>query len=322
MSVFEPALFGKLKIRNRIVYSPYIENQATKNGYLTPAIEGFYLDLAQQGVGLVLIESAFVAAQGRTHHNQLGIANEAQIEQLAHLTKAIKAEGACVGLRLMHAGSRTSAIICGEQPLSPSPMKWGKNYDQSRAFDSGDIEEIKLSFVHAAERAEEAGIELIEINGGQQFLLDQCFSKRLNKRKDDYGGAIPARMRLSLEIIAAIRERISPAIPLSFFFSSQERIEAGMNEKELAQFIKLLTESPLDMIHPANLHMTSKPFQTEETLVNWTGNLSKKPLIVEGNIRSPQMIDDLLAIPKVSLLCLDKTLYTRPNWYQFLQDRI
>ncbi len=321
MNLFQPVLLNKLKLRNRIAYSPYIENQASKEGFLTPAMEQFYFNLAKEGVGLVLIESAYVAPQGRAHTYQLGISDEAQIEKLARLTEAIKAEGAKVGLRLMHAGAHTSEIICGEQPLGPSVIKLGKDYDLSREFDQSDLKEIKLFFVHAAERAEEAGIDLIEISAAQQFLLDQCLSTRFNQRTDIYGGSIQNRLRFSLEIIAAIRERISSQIPLSFFFSPQEKIEEGLNEKELAQLIKLLAETKVDILHPSGPHVLTKFFQTQETLINWFGKTSKKPLIAEGNIKSPQIINEALNIPKVSMICLDKTLFTRPNWYQFLEKK-
>ncbi|HUJ77255.1 MAG TPA: NADH:flavin oxidoreductase, partial [bacterium] len=224
--MFSPLSTDLLNLRNRIVYSPYVENMANRDGSVTPAMTDFYVNLAREGAGLVILESAYVAQQGRAHFNQLGISEERHTESLFQLIKAIKAEGAQVGVRLAHAGARTSELICGEQPVGPSIINFGKDYDISREFDEGDVEELTLFFVHAAERAQEAGADVVEINGAQQYLLDQCLSTRTNTRLDAYGGAIEERMQLAVEVLRAIKSRVTgPA--LAYLFSIHDKLEDG-----------------------------------------------------------------------------------------------
>jgi NADPH2 dehydrogenase len=320
--MFDPVSLEQLNLRNRIVLSPYIEFQAQRDGTVSHSMMEYYVGMAREGVGLVTIESAYVAQQGRAHMNQLGINTERHLESLTRLVKAIQAEGAAVAIRLAHAGARTSELIVGEQPIGPSIINFGKDFDVSREFDEGDVEEIVLFFVHAAERAEEAGADLIEINGGQQYLLDQCLSNRYNNRYDDYGGAIEQRMHLPVEIIKEIKKRVTPKIPISYLFSIHDKLEDGFNEDELKGMVKALNSAKVDFFHPVSIHVLNKFFETDETLIEWVGKSTRRPIIAEGNIKSPQILKETLTLSKAQLYALDKVLFTRPNWYAFLQKKI
>jgi NADPH2 dehydrogenase len=320
--MFDPVSLEQLNLRNRIVLSPYIEFQAQRDGTVSHSMMEYYVGMAREGVGLVTIESAYVAQQGRAHMNQLGINTERHLESLTRLVRAIQAEGAAVAIRLAHAGARTSELIVGEQPIGPSIINFGKDFDVSREFDEGDVEEIVLFFVHAAERAEEAGADLIEINGGQQYLLDQCLSNRYNNRYDDYGGAIEQRMHLPVEIIKEIKKRVTPKIPVSYLFSIHDKLEDGFNEDELKGMVKALNSAKVDFFHPVSIHVLNKFFETDETLIEWVGKSTRRPIIAEGNIKSPQILKETLTLSKAQLYALDKVLFTRPNWYAFLQKKI
>ncbi len=319
--MFNPISIDSLHLRNRIVLSPFLENMANKDGTVTQPLIDYYVNLAREGAGMVIVESAYVAQQGRAHFNQLGISEERHTDGLAHLIKAVKAEGAVVGLRLAHAGGRTSETICGEQPVGPSIINFGKDFDVSREFDEGDVEEIVLFFVHAAERAEEAGADFIEINGAQQYLLDQCLSARYNTRYDAYGGTINERMHLAVEIVRAIKSRIESPMPISYVFSIHDKLEDGFTEEDLRGLVKALSTARVDVFHPVSIHVLNKFFDTEETLVEWVGKFTRKPVIAEGNVKSPQILKEALALGKAHLFALDRVLATRPNWYAFLQKK-
>jgi 2,4-dienoyl-CoA reductase-like NADH-dependent reductase (Old Yellow Enzyme family) len=320
--MFTPLTIDALTLRNRIVQSPFNENMATREGTVTPAMHDYYLNLAREGCGLILVESAYVAQQGRASYNQLGISEEKHVEGLASLVRDVRAEGAAIGLRLTHAGARTSEAICGEQPVGPSIINFGKDYDPSREFDEGDVEEFCLFFTHAAERAAEAGFDLIEINGTQQYLLDQCLSTRTNTRLDAYGGSIEERMRLSVDIVKAIKARISPRILMSYVFSIHDKLEDGFSEEDLRGLVRSLVSAKVDILHPVSIHVLNKFFDTEETLVEWVGKFTKKPIIAEGNLKSPQILKEAMSLSRAQLYALDKTLFARANWYQFLQKKI
>ena len=313
---------GGLTLRNRVVHSPYMENQANRDGTVSPQLFNYYVNVAREGAGLVIVESAYVAEQGRSAASQLGISSERHTEGLYRLVKAIQAEGAAVGLRLAHAGARTSEFLAGEQPVAPSIINFGKDFGVSREFDDGDVEEIVMSFVHAAERAEEVEADLIEINGAQQYLLDQCLSTRYNSRADKYGGATDGRMKLSVEIMKAIRSRVSPTLPMSYYFAIHDKIEDGFGEQDLKTVIQALTQGRVSLLHPVTIHVLNKFFETEETLIEWVNRFTKKHLIADGNIKSPQILKEAIGLSKAQIYALDRIIFTRPNWYAFLQKKI
>jgi hypothetical protein len=86
--------------------------------------------------------------------------------------------------------------------------------------------------------------------------------------------------------------------------------------------LRVLNNAKVDILHPVNIHVLNKFFDTEDTLAEWIGKFSKLPVILEGNIKSPQILKDSIALRKDQLFALDKALYSRPNWFAFLQKKI
>ena len=321
--MFTPFESFDIKFRNQILAPPTKENLANHRGVVTGEMIRHYSALAKQGVGTMLTESAFVARQGKMASGQLGISEEEHLEGLEKLVKAIKKEGACIGIKLSHAGARTSEEVCGENPVGPSLYNFGRDFDLSREFDEGDIEEIILHFVHAAERAQEVGFDFIEINGGDHLLLDQCFSVRFNNRDDDYGSeTIQNRLRLTCQIIQAIRDRKSVSIPISYYFSIFDKMEDGFSITDLHETLELLEKSGVDIFHPFAVHVMNRCFDSEESLLELIGLNTERPLVADGNIKSPQVLLDVLNIDKVQWYVLEKTLLARPNWFNFLKKKV
>jgi NADPH2 dehydrogenase len=321
--MFTPFEAFGIKFRNQILAPPTKENLANHRGIVTGEMIRHYSALAKQGVGTMLTESAFVARQGKMAAGQLGISEEEHLEGLEKLVKAIKKEGACIGIKLSHAGARTSEEVCGENPVGPSLYNFGRDFDLSREFDEGDIEEIILHFVHAAERAQEVGFDFIEINGGDQLLLDQCFSVRFNNRDDDYGSeTIENRLRLTCQIIQAIRDRKSVSIPISYYFSIFDKMEDGFSITDLHETLELLEKSGVDIFHPFAVHVMNRCFDSEESLLELIGLNTERPLVADGNIKSPQVLLEVLNIDKVGWYVLEKTLLARPNWFNFLKKKV
>ena len=81
-TMFQPFEVQGVQYRNRILAPPTVDDQADINGKVTPAIIKHYRSLARQGVGTIIVESAYVTKQGRSHINQLGISEEEHLEGL------------------------------------------------------------------------------------------------------------------------------------------------------------------------------------------------------------------------------------------------
>ena len=314
--------FG-ISFSNHLLCSPFMEHQADRKGKVTPALIRHYVSMIQQGVGAVIVESAYVSQQGRNNLHQLGISEEEHLEGLTQLVKAVKKEGGAIGISLTHAGAKTSEFICGEQPVSPSPCNFGRDFDTSREFDIGDREEIILHFVHAAERAQEVGMDFIEIHGTDQHLLDQCFSLKFNNREDEFGpSSLEDRMRLPMEIVHAIKQRDSISLPISYQFSIHEKLEDGFNADELQQLIKMMEKNGIDFFHPMPPHILNRVFDEDENLLEWISKFTKKPIIAEGNIKSPMVLKDISMLRLADWYVMERSIYARPQWFQFLKRKL
>ena len=321
--IFKPFKQFGIPFPNRLLCTPFVENQADKKGMVTQNLVRHYLSLVEQGIGTVMIESAYISRQGRSHFNQLGISDEEHLEGLEKLVRTLKKEGAAIGVNLSHAGAKTSRMVCGEQPVGPSEINFGRDYDISREFDQGDYEEITLNFVHAAERAEEVGMDFFEINGADQLLLDQCFSTKFNTRDDEYGvDTLENRLRLPLEIVRAIHERDSISIPMVFQFSIQDKLEDGFSAEDLEGMISLLEKSGVDIFHPQPAHILNRCFNSDESLLEWIAKHTRKPMIAEGNIKSPQVLKDVASLKLSDWFVMERSIYARPQWFQFLNRKL
>ena len=322
-SIFKPFTIHGSKFRNRILAPPTIDDHSDVNGKVTPAIIKHYRTLARQGVGTIILESAYVTKQGRSHVNQLGISEEEHLDGLEKLVIGVKKEGATLGISLTHAGAYTSENACGEQPVAPSVLNFGRDYDISREFEQGDVEEIILSFVHAAERATEVGMDFIEINGAEQHLLDQCCCVKLNSRDDEYSAKkIENRFKLAVEIITAIKKRKSVNIPISYYFSIFDKIEDGFKPKDLNTMLKLLEKAGVQIFHPLAAHAMNKCFENKDPLCQWTAKYTNKPLIINGNIKSPQLLEEAATLGCVDWYAMDQSIFERLQWYEFLERKI
>jgi len=194
--------------------------------------------------------------------------------------------------------------------VGPSVLNFGRDFDISREFDQGDVEEIVLNFVHAAERAEEVGMDFIEINGTEQQLLDQCCCIKLNNRDDEYGTAkIENRLQLALDVVNSIKKRESVKIPLSYYFSIFDKIDDGFKPKDLKKMLTLLENAGVDIFHPLAIHAMNKCFENKESLCHWSAKYTDKPMIINGNIKSPQLLEEAATLGCADWFAMDQSIF-------------
>jgi len=121
-ALFSPLRLREVTLRNRVVVSPMCEYSS---------VDGFANDWhvvhlgsrAVGGAGLVLTEAIAVAADGRISPEDLGIWNDAHVEQLARIAAFCSGRGAAWGTQLAHAGRKasTKAPWIGPAPSRPPP---------------------------------------------------------------------------------------------------------------------------------------------------------------------------------------------------------
>lgn len=96
----------------------------------------------------------------------------------------------------------------------PSAIPYAADYPQPKALTKEGIKTVVTAFADAARRSIEAGYDLIEIHNAHGYLLFEFLSPISNKRTDEYGGSFGNRIRLTLEVVDAIRAVIPESMPL------------------------------------------------------------------------------------------------------------
>jgi 2,4-dienoyl-CoA reductase-like NADH-dependent reductase (Old Yellow Enzyme family) len=237
--LFSPFTSRGIELRNRIVVSPMCEYSC---------VDGFANDWhvvhlgsrAVGGAGLIFTEAIAVTADGRISPADLGIYRDAHVDELARIVRFAKAQGAVVGTQLAHAGRKASTAAPwfgggavavadgGWRPVhAPSAVAFSPDSIVPAALDEAGIANIVAAFAAGARRSAAAGFEVVELHAAHGYLLHQFHSPISNHRTDRYGGSFENRIRFTLQVVDAVREVWSAALPLFVRISATDWADGG-----------------------------------------------------------------------------------------------
>lgn len=86
-------------------------------------------------------------------------------------------------------------------------------------------------FAAAAQRAEAAGLHGVELHYAHAYTM-ASFLSRHNTRTDGYGGTLPARLRLPLEVFDAVRARVGTGFAVGCRYLADEAIDGGNDARD------------------------------------------------------------------------------------------
>lgn len=212
-------------MKNRFMLAPMTNLQSFDDGRLSDEEFRWLSMRAKGGFGLTMTCASHVQAVGKGFPGQLGCFSENHVAGLSRLASAIRAEGSLAVIQLHHAGMRSPEDLIGGRPVCPSDNK----ESGARALALDEVLQLREDFVTAAERAEKAGFDGVEIHGAHGYILSQFLSPVINRRKDRYGGSLENRARIIFEIIEAVRNRCRPGFLLGVRLSP-ERYDLELGE--------------------------------------------------------------------------------------------
>src|SRR2546430_8578794 len=79
--------------------------------------------------------------------------------------------------------------------IAASPVPYFPYSQTPRAMDRRDMDVVREEFVRAAQMAEAAGFDILEIHFAHGYLLASFISPLTNRRSDEYGGSLANRLR-------------------------------------------------------------------------------------------------------------------------------
>ncbi len=103
-------------------------------------------------------------------------------------------------------------------------------------------------YTHAARLALRAGFDAIEIHAAHGYLLHSFLSPLSNTRGDAYGGDRDGRMRLPLQVVAAVRAVWPAERPLFFRMSTVDGVGIGWSLDDSVELARRLRALGVDVV--------------------------------------------------------------------------
>ncbi|MEM3585901.1 MAG: FAD-dependent oxidoreductase [Candidatus Jordarchaeaceae archaeon] len=323
MRLFEPVNIGNVELRNRLVMPPMGTNFASEDGSVTNRIIEYYRERARGGVGLVIVEGAYVHPIGKGSNLQLSLIDDDKIPGLKKLAKAIKSEGAKAAVQLFHAGRQVSSMIIGAQPVSASDVPCRLVRETPRPLKIEEIKETIDSFGEAARRIKEAGFDIVEIHAAHGYLINQFLSPLTNLRKDEYGGNFEGRTRFLVEIIQKIRERVGEDFPIICRMNGDDYFEGGITISEAKKIAKVVEEAGVDAIHVSggifdseNAESTAPMWIPRGFMVPLAHEIKRNvsvPVIAVGRINDIKLAEEIVKKGQADLVSMGRALIADPE---------
>jgi 2,4-dienoyl-CoA reductase-like NADH-dependent reductase (Old Yellow Enzyme family) len=256
-TLFEPFTLRGLTLKNRIVVSPMCQYSSV-DGF---ANDWHLVHLGSRAVGgasLLILEATAVSPEGRITPDDLGIWQDEHVDFLRRINQFIDAQGCVPGVQLAHAGRKASTYAPwkgsgavaegGWETVAPSAIAFSDNYPIPVELDAIGLKKVIADFRAAAERSVQAGFRLIEIHAAHGYLLHQFLSPLSNQRTDTYGGSFENRIRLMLEVVAAVRQVVPDDFPIVVRISATDWTEGGWTPDESVQLATWLRDRGVDLI--------------------------------------------------------------------------
>ena len=298
------------------------------------AMATYFKERAAGGVGIMVTGGIAPSYQGWTGPFSSQLTTDAERDLHTVVTDAVhsvnvpiygspdnQAVPARICLQILHTGRYAYhpwAVSASKtrSPISPFTAS---------ALSKRGIDQTTRDFVNTAVLAKQAGYDGVEIMGSEGYLLSQFLAPRTNKRTDDYGGSLPNRARLALDIVQQTRQAVGPDFIIIFRLSLLDLVQDGLSFDEAVQMAHWLQDAGATILntgigwHEARVPTiaTAVPrgafsFPTA-ALRQAAGPELTLPLVATNRINHPATAERVLANDEVNLISMARPFLADPE---------
>ncbi len=328
--IFEPLSIRGIALPNRIGVSPMCQ-YSSEDGFASDWHLVHLGSRAVGGAGLVFAEATAVTAEGRITDGDLGIWKDAHIEYLSRIARFLKTQGTVPGIQIAHAGrkastqrpwegnSEVSVADGGWVPVAPSAVAFSNTYPMPRALLTEEIGPVVQAFAAAANRALQAGFQVLEIHAAHGYLAHEFFSPLSNFRTDQYGGSFENRTRIGREIVSAVRKVWPENLPLFIRISATDWKEGGWDLDQAVELAKQLKPLGVDLVDcsSAGLVVDQKIIAGPGFQVPFAERIRRDanvPTATVGLIETKEQVTDILVKNQADLVLMAREFLRDPYW--------
>ncbi len=324
MRSMEPLKIGNMTLKNRLALPPMGTDFAVSGQHEVSERFVRYMEERARGqLGLLINEYIAVSPAGLASPRQLGLWHDDFIAGFRQLVIAVHRHGAALVAQLHHAGRETSPAIIGQTPVAASALPSPRKGHAVRALEGGELPTVIADFARAAQRAQRAGFDGVELHGAHGYLIAGFMSPHGNHRDDEYGRVREGFLRFPLEVIAAVREAVGPDFAVGFRISGDEFVVDGRRLPETVAMAQELAAAGLDF-----LHVSAGTSQSLHTIIapaayplGWNVEAAARvkeavdiPVIAVGRIHEPQLAEEIVSSGKADVVALGRALLADPHF--------
>ncbi len=283
--LLQPFKLKHLTLRNRLMISSH-EPAYPEDGMPKGRYRAYHAERAKAGIALTMTAgSVAVSRDSPPVFNNILAYRDEVVGWMKALVDECHDHGAAVMIQLTHLGRRTRWDKGDWLPVvAPTMEREPAHRAFPKLIETWDIDRIKADFADAAERMKAAGVDGIDFESFGH-LLSQFWSPMSNQLDNEYGGSLENRMRFSLEVLGAVRERVGKEFILGMRYSADEDTPAGYNKAEGMEIGRRLKDSGLiDFLNVVKGHIETDAGLTDNIPI--MGMASAPYLDLAGEVRA------------------------------------
>ena len=281
-------------------------------------LAAFYAARAHGEVGLILTGGHAPVPEGVMDAESPVLSQAAQVAGHRVITDAVHAAGGRIVLQILHAGRYARVPEC----VAPSAGRARINTYTARALSTDEVWATIEAFAHTAALAEQAGYDGVEVMGSEGYLLNEFTSAITNLREDAFGGDFERRLRMPLEVVRAIRARVSDAFWLVYRISAIDLMDGGMTAPEVASLAQQVQAAGADILNTGiGWHESAVPTIAaavpRAAWVQAVRNIKQAvqiPVMASNRINTPEVAEAILAAGDADLISMARPLLADPDF--------
>jgi 2,4-dienoyl-CoA reductase-like NADH-dependent reductase (Old Yellow Enzyme family)/thioredoxin reductase len=325
-------------ISNRVVFGPVCPTwvKSPHEGVFTEQAVAYYEERAKTGLGMIILGGHLINKD--TIYTPLGFPglwNDAQVEGLAKVARAVKKHGCALAVQLLHIGLRSPVPFFKTDPaleaeaysahmLAPSQVPAGElpGGPTPKELEEHEIEYILECYESAARRAIAAGLDGVEFHIAHGYLPWQFLSPFYNHRIDRWGGSYENRLRFPIEAMQRIRKKIGDRHFLGYRINSTAFWEGDLEIDEIkrihADFEKYADVDYVSVsagVHHSWIHSPMTFEQGwEREYTRAIKAIASKPVLLVGRVSYPDVAEDLVASGDADAVLLARQMIADEQW--------
>ncbi|OYX24736.1 MAG: N-methylproline demethylase [Rhodobacterales bacterium 32-66-7] len=228
--LLQPYQLKHLTLRNRIMTTSH-EPAYGDDGMPKDRYRLYHLERARAGVAMVMTAgSASVSRDSPPVFSNLLVWKDEVVPWMKRLTDDCHEAGAAVMIQLSHLGRRTRWDKGDWLPVvGAGPSREPSHRAFPKIIEDWDIARITRDYADAAERMQAAGVDGVEFEC-YGHLMDQFISPLTNGMPPGPydGSTLENRLRFTMEVLQACRDRVGPGFLLGLRFVGDEMEPGGL----------------------------------------------------------------------------------------------